>query len=373
MELRERYAQVHALLSAVADKAVCEQEEYIKTISSLYSQLERVKDYLDGKSAGKFFSNITEDAQARSYLDQIEKYAGMLRSGQYPFAGRFIENGATVIDHCLIKKDELYHLFYIRGKAGFNWSESPTNEFGHAVSADLKKWIALPPVVRSSEGAFDSYQVWAPHIVQKDGKYYMFYTGVNENAAQTVGVAVSEDLYLWDKYEGNPLLHTEQWKYWGASHWSNGRDPMVLEDGGIYYMYYTRSRMVGEDLQECIGVSSSSDLLHWKDEGTIGVEDSVHLPPESPFAVKHGGKYYLFYSQYYVGTCCLVSDSPTKGFCKTDCFVVDKNISASEVFEEDGKYYLTRITHEPNDVHLFDMRELEFSDGGVCLKGTEKE
>jgi beta-xylosidase len=72
--------------------------------------------------------------------------------------------------------------------------------FGHAVSTDLINWEVKEPVLQTKEGEWDEYQVWAPHVIYHEGEYWMFYTGVNNNVAQAIGLAKSRDLYHWERW-----------------------------------------------------------------------------------------------------------------------------------------------------------------------------
>ena len=370
-ELKIYLKSTQARLNEIQVTGFKETKEAIRTVSLLTSVLERVRQYLTGECNPRFFAAITTDEQCEEILNKNNLFIDRLERENYPFKGRYCEFGGSVVDHCVVKKGDLYHLFYIRVRAGFAWTEVPMRDFGHAVSTDLKEWYPLQPALESGKSGFDCYQVWAPHIVEKDGLYYMFYTGVNENAAQTVGLATSSDLYHWTKYEKNPLLHTSEWGYWGADHWSDGRDPMVMEDDSKYYMYYTRSRFDEKRGRyiSCVGVSSSENLIEWKDEGTIDIGDDPDYPPESPFMVKRDGKYFLFYTQYFVGTCCWVSDQPIRGFQRQDWSIILQDVSASEIVQtETGEYYISRITHESTDMHFIDFLPLYYKDGKFFTK-----
>lgn len=294
---------------------------------------------------------------------QADEITAKLEAGEIPFKGLYAEPGGSVIDHALIEKDGVHHLFYIRGKAADSWEEEPTDDFGHAISYDLVNWEVKEPVLQTKKGEWDEYQVWAPHIIKHNDEYIMFYTGVNYNVAQAIGIAKSKDLYNWERYEGNPVIKPGEWGIWTEKSWSDCRDPMVLADGDKFYCYYCsltfapgRNRNVF-----CIGISSSEDLYNWKDEGCVILDKSFETPPESPFVVKKNDKYYLFYTDYKAGTVYAVSDDPVKGFkdVEDDKRVIKSDVSASEIYFTNGKWYFSYITHYPNQLHFFGIEELK--------------
>ena len=166
-------------------------------------------------------------------VDQAEEYITILQTDRDPLPGKFAEPCGTVIDHCLIEKDGWTHLFYIRGKACTHWPEWPTRNFGHAVSTDLVHWIVEQPVLQSPDIGWDNYQVWAPHIIEHNDIYWMFYTGVSSNPViQNIGLATSTNLYDWTRVGTTPILTPGSW---GNN--MRARDPMVLKDGNTFYCF----------------------------------------------------------------------------------------------------------------------------------------
>ena len=301
-------------------------------------------------------------AMARDFLDTLS-------SGKDPLAGKFAEPGGYVVDHAIIEKDGLYHLIYIRGAAVTNWPEFPEFNFGHAISHDLVNWQVEKPVLQTLESGIESFQVWAPHIIKHKGKYWNFYTGVNDSACQAICLATSNDLYNWERHENNPLITSLPWGLWDTLHWSDCRDPMILKDGKMFYCYYTAARINPETEQpeNCLGIASSDDLLNWKDEGFRRLEHTLTTPPESPFVVKHKGEYYLFYTNYKHGIVYVKSPDPLHGWKENpdDPQSIMEGVSATEIFEKDGRWYITFISHMNHALHCFDIRELIWEDDGT--------
>ena len=308
--------------------------------------------------------------------DMVATAAGLIRTlsmGNDPFAGKYTEPGGYTVDHALIKKDGVTHLFYIRGTAVTNWPEYPLFNFGHAVSSDLKNWEIQNPVLQCPKTGWDQYQVWAPHVIEHNNTYYMFYTGVNQTVTQAICLATSTDLNHWERYEKNPVITTGKWGKWDSNEWSDCRDPVVLKDGKTFYLYYTAMHLNAETNKPeyCIGISTSTDLYNWKDEGFFLLTNSLSTPPESPFVLKHNGMYYMFYTSYKYGTVYLTSKDPVKGWKElpVEKMVLMPGVSASEIYQDKGKYYMSYISHLKNGLHFFEITELIWNmDGRISLK-----
>ena len=323
--------------------------------------------------AGRFGWSWQGFDEPEGMIDMAEEFLDVLATGKDPLEGKFAEPGGYVVDHAIIKKDDLWHLIYIRGIAVTNWPEYPLSNFGHAVSKDLKSWKIEKPVLNTRENLFDSYQVWAPHIIQHDGEYWIFYTGVNDSACQSICIARSEDLYHWERYENNPVHTSLPWGAWDKEKWSDCRDPMVLKEGDTFYCYFTAGRIVPETGKHeyCLGIASSQNLLEWKDEGFVRLAHTLETPPESPFVVKRNDEYYLFYTNYKHGIVYIKSSDPVRGWKENpdDPQSILQGVSATEIFADNGKWYITLISHMKNGLHFFEIRELLWEkDGGVRVE-----
>lgn len=337
----------------------------------------------------KIFGNIKLPARkewdwgtydsSEAMLGQAKGFMQTLKEGNDPFEGKFAEPGGYVTDHTFVKKDGNYHVFYIRGIAATDWPAYHLFNFGHAVSKDLKNWKIEKPVLQCPETGPDVFQVWAPHIVKHRGIYYMFYVGVNPNVCQSICLATSKDLYNWRREEKNPVIRSGSWAdgVYDQNKWSDCRDPMVLKDGRDYYCYYTSMRMNSEThkQEQCIGISSSRNLLNWKDEGFIRLEHSLDIPPESPFVVKRKGTYYLVYTNYRHGIVYLTSDNPLKGWKEApeDKMSIMSGVSATEILKVGKQWQISLISHQKNGLHFLEFRNLIWDkDGTINVKPLDK-
>ena len=100
-------------------------------------------------------------------------------------------------------------------------------------SRDLVKWKKHPRVLTSENVSWAKRAMWAPAIVRKDGKYYLFFSAndVHEGEVGGIGVAVSRRPQgPYKDALGKPLI----------SHIINGAQPIdqyvFLDDDGQYYM-----------------------------------------------------------------------------------------------------------------------------------------
>jgi beta-fructofuranosidase len=217
-----------------------------------------------------------------------------------PVAGEFTrvydpsvgEGGRWYInDHCVIRDvTGTWHMFGITHGEPAN----PLDEdfFAHATSPELMQvpWTKQPAVVPVNEEAGQTH-VWAPHVVLRDGVYYMFYCGGSpDHDAYRIDLQTSTDLFHWNWYDGNPLF----------TDIGDARDPMVFGPlDGKYLMYYTRpSDLDGQ--WSSVAIRESEDLVHWsKPQLALAAHERNRWgrSTESPFIFRYGegdeAAYYL--------------------------------------------------------------------------------
>lgn len=157
-------------------------------------------------------------------------------------------------------------------------------------SEDLVHWKKHPAVLSIDDVKWVKYALWAPSIIQANGKYYLFFGGndiQNENQVGGIGVAVS------DRPEGpfkdalgKPLIDKIV----------NNAQPIdqfvFRDDGGQYYMFYG-------GWKHCNVVKLTDDLLGLRpfDDGEIYKEVTPDQYVEGPFMLKRNGKYYFMWSE----------------------------------------------------------------------------
>ncbi len=156
-------------------------------------------------------------------------------------------------------------------------------------SRDLVKWKKHPRVLTSESISWAKRAMWAPAIVKKDKKYYLFFSAndVHEGEVGGIGVAVSSKPQgPYKDALGKPLI----------SSIINGAQPIdqyvFRDDDGQYYMYYG-------GWGHCNVVRLSDDLLSLVPfaDGEMTKEVTPDQYVEGPFMLKYRGKYYFMWSE----------------------------------------------------------------------------
>jgi hypothetical protein len=256
------------------------------------------------------------------------------------------EPGWIIKDHAFFKADSLYHVFYTRGPDYSQSSPMASDSIGHATSPDMKCWTFHPPVLAVQGGTWENGALWAPFVMEKPGGgYIMYYTGVDSNCVQRIGIATSEDLFTWTEYSNNPVFRpATSWAAWDSTvQWSSCRDPHIYYENGIYYMLVTVTTNNGTG---AVGSAISTDLFNWTDNGPIYVHSGVYPwhAIESCFLLKRNDKYRMFFSEQDSppGTSYMASDSLYSGWDIGTRRVVDSGI-APEVLYEAGVELFSRF------------------------------
>lgn len=174
-------------------------------------------------------------------------------------------------------------------------------------SNDLKTWIKHPRIITSDDVKWAKSAMWAPSSIEKDGKYYLFFSAndVHEGEIGGIGVAVADrpegpyrDLI------GKPLIND-------IIAGAQPIDQFVFrDDDGRYYMYYG-------GWKHCILVGLADDFksLVPLADGSMFKEVTPKDYTEGPFMFKRKDKYYFMWSEgnwkranYFVNYA--ISDSP---------------------------------------------------------------
>lgn len=351
-----------------------------KTVANIDTLADRADVVHDGASTeGRFGFSIGHTVE--NYMSRAERYLSALERGEYPLKGMFCEPGGAAVDHSFIEKDGVMHLFYNRDWIGYEWDTRPADTIGHATTTDLKNWTIHTPCLSADKNLPESYQVWSPGVVEKDGIYYMYYTAVNINVTQSICAATSTDLFSWTKYRGNPVVKPGPWGEWSEDKWSDCRDSMVfVDDDGTAYMYYCTARHKDDGgMESAVGIASSADMFSWKDEGAYHFE-ICDISLESPYLIKHNNMYYLFYTNCGHGTAYAVSDNPVSGWKSLGMLMSRENPEASpfvpscaEVFRYKGQWYISCAERQIGCEQYIEIFELTWNDDGTVSVGKRVE
>ena len=174
---------------------------------------------------------------------------------------------------------------------------------GHASSCDLKNWDFHGAVLTpGSPGDWDDYRLATGSVLRHNGRYFMAYTGharSNVPPCGRVGMAVSDDLFHWEKCRDFPVIELDRSRFESvitgtrpALHW---RDPFLLEENGKFHLFLCARNKDGD--VKTRGTAAhfvSDDLFHW----TLGEDVRHELFAEElevPQIYHIGGRYrFLF-------------------------------------------------------------------------------
>ncbi len=191
-------------------------------------------------------------------------------------------------DHTVFTFDGRYYLASIDTR--------DNTHLAYGVSSDLCAWTALDPILSERPPfPWSESLVWAPDVIVENGRYYMFYTSVEDTFTQRIALATSDnpaDPASWSVDTSFVLTPTHTGAVWEAGTWADCRDPHVFRLDGLYYLLYTANDTNGT----IIGMATADALSGpWQDFGSIlTLESGV---PESPTMLQANGGFYLIYNR----------------------------------------------------------------------------
>ncbi len=171
------------------------------------------------------------------------------------------------------------------------WAPFLLQTFFNAFSSkDLVNWEKHSHILDVKNVSWAAYSLWAPSIIKKENKYYLFF-GANDikSSDQTggIGIAVSNDPGgPFTDYLGKPLINQI----------ANGAQPIdqfIFHDkDGQYYLIYGGWR-------HCNIVKIKDDFtgLLPHSDGSVFKEITPENYVEGPFMFIRKGKYYLMWSE----------------------------------------------------------------------------
>jgi len=255
-------------------------------------------------------------------------------------------NGGQVVDHCFLRGvDRKWRLWtQIRGtregRLFYLWEGTEDIERAQWKARGIC-WKA-DTTVGESQGTGREVIIQAPYVMQEEKRYVLLYGGgpVEKGGERQICAATSTD--------GVAFRRSQDEK--GRSRLFVGpgmaRDPMVLEIGGEYVVYYCAD----EGGKGVIAARTSSSLLGsaWSEYVVVsegGMLGTNSWSQQCPFVVFRDGYYYLFKmagSDAYKTVVCR-SEDPLD-FGKGDEKVVAiLETSASEIIVVGDRYYISSL------------------------------
>ncbi|MBS0632482.1 MAG: hypothetical protein JSS11_11240 [Verrucomicrobia bacterium] len=250
--------------------------------------------------------NANPDYQC--YLDAVARQRAhqedWLKVGYAPL-------GFYLKDFCLHEVGGVWHLYHIAGTPGVSCC-LPGNEiwFGHATTRDFVTWETHEPCFFIDVRGWDHGHVFAPYVIAHAGRHWMFYTGVATDNTQRIGVAVSDDLFHWERASDGPVIRPEEysWAFCPTTGGAACRDAHVIAHDGAFQLYYTA---VTRDGRGCVARASSQDLRHWRDEGTAYEFSGWNQCESSNIQRLDDGRWRLFFGGHHAWSW-VDSDNPLR-------------------------------------------------------------
>lgn len=161
--------------------------------------------------------------------------------------------------------------------------------------------IADEPLLSPGEiGTFDDSGVTLSCIKQIKGRKYLYYLGWNLGVTvrwrNSIGLAIYDPpTKTFQRCSKAPLLDRNDADPYSISY------PFVLEDAGIYRMWYGSNLRWGRDQQDMAHVvkyAESDDALQWNRQGIIALDfkDESEYALSRPCVLKERGMYRMWYS-----------------------------------------------------------------------------
>jgi beta-fructofuranosidase len=236
----------------------------------------------------------------------------------------------------------------------------------HATAPSLHGPWTKQPFATVADPALDEHILWAPHVIDHDGRYWMFVcVGGTTPQEFRLHLATSDDCVTWHRHPENPAVVDGY----------EARDPMVLRVGDRWVMYYTATERT-DGGHFVVVAAESTDLVHWEGRSVVYTDECEGTgggPTESPFVVERDGRFHLFIGpdwqglmdslertgRYdparYRGTRVLASDDPLRFDLGGQVGFLDSHAS-EVVVDDDGSTWVSHCGWGQGGVYLAPLR-----------------
>lgn len=263
-------------------------------------------------------------------------------------------------DHCFVKDHNgTIHWFGINnpfppsGKELYRYHPY----LGHCTSKEMDRgWQREPFALNELEG---TEYLGAPYVIWHEESKRWAMVVETWREPRRLEVYWSKDLYNWEETKA-AILPDDLW--------IGTRDPHIMRgDDGKYWIHVVCTGNKGAKQSQVIRIRTKDFVTFDKPETILGINDCEWATLiESPFLYEHEGLWYLFFTyahRRYAETVVVVSESH-------DHFDYENNTiatlfgHAAEIFEHDGKTYITSCGPEDNhylNSHGVSMAELKWA------------
>jgi len=243
-------------------------------------------------------------------------------------------------------------------------------------SPDLVEWTIHPHVLDTTAIRWAHRAMWAPSVVEKNGRYFFFFAAndiQSDDESGGIGIAVADRPDgPFEDYLGKPLIDA-------FHHGAQPIDQFVFRDGDTYYIFYGGWRhanvaRLNGDFTGFIPFEDGSDFREITPEGYV----------EGPFMLERNGTYYFMWSEggwtgddYRVAYA--MSDSPLGPFERIGTILEqDPGIATGaghhSVIRIPGAdewyivYHRRPIPNEGRDHRVTSIDRMHFNDDGTIRK-----
>jgi predicted GH43/DUF377 family glycosyl hydrolase len=210
-------------------------------------------------------------------------------------------------DPHIIVEDGEYWMYYVELET--DGDEVDRNKIYRAKSTDGVTWTDAQKVLDGNDGYFDE-RVETPHVIKSDGTYYMYYSGITDANEPTtypydIGLATSADGVTFSRYSTSPLF-ARGTDYYDDDQITS---PNVIEVDGTYYMFYTGinwDNPPGDDpAGRYLMVATSENLTSWTKSGPIwkpsynavvGIDGWADEDIAECFVMHWRGRWWIFFT-----------------------------------------------------------------------------
>lgn len=194
--------------------------------------------------------------------------------------------------------------YYLVGTTGDTWGKEGGG-FEAYTSTDLVHWTPRGPILQFDDPpTWAAYQFWAPELYERDGRFYLFYSGNTDNTCRGTGVAVADSrLGPFRNLSERPLTPPE---------WECLDGHLFRDDDGTEWLIFVHE-WVQCEIGEMWAQRIAPDYTYLVGERHLLFRGhdapwSNHVI-DGPMMLLHDGTYHLFWSSFNPrdGYCCGVA------------------------------------------------------------------
>ncbi len=211
-----------------------------------------------------------------SYERYFVHGVGKSLEGEFVEVGRSIDRGTLAWAPCVIRKDEIYYMFY---------GPSPTSL---AVSFDLYEWFGTN-VTLNREPLMGAHR---DHFVLRlaENEYLMYVVGIH-NRRGAISCFSSSDLLTWN-FECFALTSGTEAPLTPA--WGAFESPYIVKKDGLYYLFVTYTDSKEETYQNTLVFCSDNPKCFGEYNGEVGGAMPIaRLKAHAPEILEVNGQYFI--------------------------------------------------------------------------------